>query len=1011
MANNKKSSQTTKKTAVRGNVKNNNRTYKVNNSSKNNIAKKKSVTIYDSKNSKGRSNNTRNTAKSYSKGGFKVTPKLVIFGVCILALILSYIFLGPIITIILLVGIGSIFAVARLLDKTKSKSKKRKIINTILIVFLSLCIVGALTVSAFLVYVVQTAPKFDISKLDKKEATVFYDKDGKEITKLGAELREKISYDELPEVFVDALVSIEDSRFFQHNGFDAPRFFKAAIGQIAGNDSGGGSTLSMQVIKNSFTSTESSGIKGLIRKFTDIYLSVFKLEKNYTKEEIIEFYVNNHFLSSGAYGVEQASQVYFGKSASEMNLAEAAMIAGMFQAPSSYDPYNYPAKTYNRRYVVLDQMVKHGYITQAEADAANAVPIDSMLIGKNKKTLAYQGYIDTVIQELIDKRGINPSTTPLLIYTNMDRNKQQAVDDIMNGKSNAYTWLDDVVQSGVAVTDVNTGKLIAVGAGRNKTTQLSYNYATMTKNTKRQIGSTAKPIFDYGPGMEFNNWSTYTQFNDSAYTYSNGVAINNSDRKYMGQISLRTALSQSRNIPALKAFQSVSNKKIIEFATSLGITPEIENGRIHEAHAVGAFNGASPLDMAVAYQAFANGGYYIEPLTVNKIVYRDNGDTVTYEPEKKQVMSDSTAFMITDALETAVTSGLSNGAKVNNVNVAAKTGTSSYDDATKKARKLPSDAVNDSWIVGYDPDITISMWYGYPKIDSKYCNRELQGVIQRGKLYRALGNALFTKDNQQFKVPSSVVKVGVEKGSNPALLPSANTPADQITYEYFKKGTEPTEVSTKYDKLTTVSNLKVTYDSNTSKVNISWSKLNAPSANESYGAFGYNVYYNDALLGFTTDNSYSISSTANVSGTYKVITVFEKFTSNQSNPATYTFTYSGGGSGGGTTPTPTTTPKSCSLQLVGSSTYQLKQNQTYEDSEPAVKLIVNGSQVDVDLSRYITTTLRYKSGNATTINGQVTIVPSTYNDGKVPIGNYTITYTVNYNGVTCKKDRIVWYES
>src|SRR5699024_2283171 len=179
--------------------------------------------------------------------------------------------------------------------------------------------------------------------LKNQQSSILYDRDGNEMTKLGAEVREDVTYDQLPQVFVDALIAIEDSRFFQHNGFDAARFLVASLKQVAGQGGGGASTLSMQVVKNKYTdATATTGIQGIIRKFTDIYLAVFKLEKNYSKEQIIEFYVNSQCFNGTVCGVEQASQMYFDKSVSDLNLAEASLLAGMFQAPSSYNPYNNP---------------------------------------------------------------------------------------------------------------------------------------------------------------------------------------------------------------------------------------------------------------------------------------------------------------------------------------------------------------------------------------------------------------------------------------------------------------------------------------------------------------------------------------------------------------------------------------------------------------------------------------------------------------------------------------------
>ena len=235
----------------------------------------------------------------------------------------------------------------------KEKAKKHRILTiltTIAIIILSLLLL-------FMLYIVITAPKFDEDELYNKEATILYDAKGDEYARIGSEKRELVTYDELPQVLVDAIVATEDSRFFQHSGFDLARFMRASFGQLSGNSSAGGaSTLTMQVVKNTFTSTESHGLAGIIRKFTDIYMSIFKVEKNYTKEEIIEFYVNAPWLgkssNGGAYGVEQACQLYFGKSVRDLNLAEASLIAGMFQAPASYDPFKNPDLAAKRRNTV-----------------------------------------------------------------------------------------------------------------------------------------------------------------------------------------------------------------------------------------------------------------------------------------------------------------------------------------------------------------------------------------------------------------------------------------------------------------------------------------------------------------------------------------------------------------------------------------------------------------------------------------------------------------------------------
>lgn len=838
---------------------------------------------------KKQTKNTKNSQKRYKvkKNSFSLTDSTTTLAiVSIIAFIISWKIMGLFFTLLLFVGIIIIIAGSMLINKITKKKKSKTVINTLIIIFLSLCILGTVVVGGFFLYIIKSAPEFDVKKLTYSESTLVYDCNNELIAELGAKKRENITYDEMSEVLIDAIIATEDSRFFQHNGFDAARFLRASLGQLVGNSgAGGASTLSMQVIKNSFTSSEASGLAGITRKFTDIYLSVFKLEKNYTKQEIIEFYANNHFLGSNAYGVEQASKTYFGKSASELNLAEASMIVGLFKAPTSYNPYTNPEAATSRRKTVLNLMYKHGYITKEERDLADSIPVESLLVGNKGDTLEFQGYIDTVVKEIQEKYKVNPYNTPMMIYTNMNKEKQTSINKIFSGET--FNWENSYVQAGAAAVDVDTGKIIAIGNGRNRDVIDAYNFAT---DINRQIGSTAKPIVDYAPGMEYLNWSTYTIFNDSKYYYSSGQEIRNSDRGYMGNITLRTAIAQSRNIPALKAFQQVRDEIGLDayqkFVESFGIKTE---DYFHEAHSIGAFNGSNPLAMAAAYAVFANGGYYYEPYTVNKIIYRDTGEVIEYESEGKRIISDSTSFMITDTLVTAVQSGLSSGAKLSGYNIAAKTGTTNYDEETAKKLGLPSNAIPDSWLIGYDSEISIGLWYGCEKASKTQYLKSTNAVINRGKLFRAVAKEVLTKGNK-FEVPDSVVKLAIEKGSNPAKLASDSTPESQIVYEYFKKGTEPTETSIKYSKLNNVSDLKVEYNVSDMSMTLSWNPTSSKDTDsEEYGPLGYKIYKDGKYLAFTTETTYTILNLTNPEGTYKVVTSYKNFSDNASSGATYTY--------------------------------------------------------------------------------------------------------------------------
>ena len=742
-------------------------------------------------------------------------------------------------------------------DQLKLKYKKGGLGQKLLIIFM-LFLIFCLTIGIiFTLYVIINSPKFDTSNLYSKESSVLLDKNGNEFARLGTENRELVNYEELPQVLVDAIVATEDSRYFQHNGVDLARFTKAVIGQLMGrSDAGGGSTLTMQVVKNTYTSTVSGGIQGIIRKFTDIYMSVFKVEKSYTKEQIIEFYVNIPYLGSGAYGVEQASQIYFNKSVDELSLVEAATIAGLFQAPDAFDPYKYPTKAENRRNIVLNLMCRHGYITEQQRDLAKSIPLESTLNSSSKSVNKYQGFVDTVVMEIIDRTGNDPATTSMTIYTTLDPTKQDVIEDIYN----TYKWKNEKVQAAMAVIDVKDGSISAIGAGRNKKTERSLNYAT---SIKRHPGSTAKPIFDYGPAIEYLNWSTGQTVVDDTFKYSGGGNIKNWDNGFKGIMTAKTALAQSRNIPALYAFQQLNQKQIKEFVTNLNIKPAYENDFINESHSIGGFDGVNPLQMSAAYATFARGGTYIEPYSFTKLEYTNSGETYTVKPKKTKAMSESTAYMINMMLKYAVDSGAVSANRPKGTDVASKTGTSTVSSAAKKANGIKGSIVGDSWQISYSPDLCIALWYGYENLVSKdYYLTQNEGSSQRKAITKILSSKLLTS-GATWKKPTTVVQAEIELETDPLELPSTATPEDLRSTEYFKKGTVPSDTSIRFAQLDNPTDLN--YTETTNGITITWKGIPTPKAiDKSYltDYFSKNIYnywgdkylnqrieYNNAMIG------------------------------------------------------------------------------------------------------------------------------------------------------------------
>ena len=838
---------------------------------------------------------------------------------------------------------------------TKKKLKRKSKFKIFLLIILLLFIFGVISIIGFFAYIVISAPDFDEKVLYVSDPSLILDKDGNEIFKLGTEKRVTITYDQIPEVLVDAIVATEDSRFFEHNGVDWPRFIKASIYQLMGKtDAGGASTLTMQLSKNNYTSKEAHGLGGILRKFTDVYVSLFKIEKKYTKEQIMEFYVNSEFLGRNAYGVEQVSLNYFGKSAKDLNVAEAAMIAGLFQAPGRYDPYKNPEATESRRQTVLKLMLRHGYITKEEYNIAKEMTVEKLVISKEESAYSagevspYQSFIDTVVEEVQEKTGKNPYTTPMIIYTTLNTNIQDYVNNIMSGET--YTWADDEVKAGVAVIDVKTGALVAVGGNREVDAIDKYNYATDIEN---QIGSTAKPLYDYGPAIEYNNWSTYHIIVDEPISYSDGTTINNWDRKFQGFETMRKALNGSRNIPALKAFKANSKSNIIEFVTNLGLTPEIytcpsgytrdkkkcinkedlsdiidadKASTLHEAHAIGGYNGESPYSMAAAYAAFANGGTYHEPHTFTKLVYRDTEEEYINKVNENRAMSVETAYMVSDMLATTAPNAMGRWYNINGIRYSAKTGTTNYDDKVLKDNGLyySGNIVNDLWVIGFNTEYSIGVWYGYDSIKTTHHNVLSSG--EHSRLFQAVGKKVFTNSSYYTK-PSGVISVELEAECPTETLPSEFTPSDLRITELFIKGTEPSTVSQRFTKLSDVSNVKAEQKDN--EVIITWDALNEPEINtEAYlknmyskvfensgylnsfisnrlsynqsvfGAFGYRIYEKKADgtlqdLGFITTNKfvYALGSQNKADTmTFVVRTSYSNFRDNMSDGKTVNVT-------------------------------------------------------------------------------------------------------------------------
>lgn len=711
---------------------------------------------------------------------------------------------------------------------TKKKaptSSKKKLWKKILISIAAFVTVAIIAIVAIFAYYGATAPTIQASDLEGATETKILDKDGELIYSLGGEKRDLITSEQVPQLLKDAITSIEDKRFYSHMGIDPIRIAGSFLRNAkAGQITQGGSTITQQLVKLAVFSTKKED-QTYKRKIQEIMLAL-QLERNYSKEQILTYYLNKVYMANNVYGFGTASHYYFNKELSELSLPQVALLAGLPQAPNSYDPYANADQAKERRDLVLYSMKENGKITKEQYDQAVATPVTDGLIAhdnnvnSNDKALVYDSFVTMVLKEVQEKTGLDPYNDGLTIETTIDSKAQQRLYDIVN--TNDYIqYVNDKIQNAVVMLDTKTGAVRAVNGGRKQTTLLGYNRAT---DNTRSTGSTIKPVIDYGPAIEYLNYSTGQTIMDQRTTYSNGVELNNWDFSHKGAMTLRTALVYSRNTTALQTFKAVGETNIKSFLNNLDI--QIKNDGqdyLVESNSIGA--DISPIKMAAAYATFGNYGTYSKPYTVTKVTTRD-GQVTEFKPEQKQAMKDSTAYMITDVLKDSFKYGFATQATIPGLPTAAKTGSSNYTVEQKRAMGASDyeDIIPDSWFIGYSTDYTISAWTGY---DNPY--EQGGGVDTTEQEYSRLIYYYLMKymaessSGDDWVQPDSVVKQQIEIGSDPLSLPGPRTPANMIATELFVKGHVPTQQSMNYGtKIEGPTGLKATYDKSKKALTVTW---------------------------------------------------------------------------------------------------------------------------------------------------------------------------------------------
>ena len=717
------------------------------------------------------------------------------------------------------------------------KAKHKVTFNIFRIFIFALITIGVVGVAAGiggLKGVLDSAPIISVEDVIPEGYKSFiYDRDGNKVTELYQPETNRIakSIKDMPKVLQNAFIALEDSRFWDHNGIDPQGIVRAfVVGVTSGDFSEGASTITQQLLKLSVFGggDEDSLLLKFKRKFQEQYLAL-ELEKEMSKEEILEAYLNTINLGASTYGVEAASLRYFGKSCTELNASEAAVLAGIAKSPTYYDPIYYPENNKKRREKTLGDMLEQGYLTQSEYDAAIADDVYARIAAHaeenedNYEIFTYyeDAAIRQVLQDLQDKLGYTSDQAVnklygggLKVYLAQDNTMQQIVDEeyadnsnfsnanslglvwrcstlnedgttsnydqmmmqywfwnnvssnfrlVYDSEEEAWTDINKykeamgiteentiaetfdqpyALQSSFVLMDQRTGEVKAIAGGRNAKRE-SLSFSRETQST-RQPGSCFKILACFLPGIDAAGMTLASSTMDAKYTTPSGYTPSNWYSGYWGLSTVRRAITQSMNVVTTKFLvEQVTPSLAIEYCRKLGITTLTDNDYVESLALGGLTDGVTNLEMTGAYAAIANGGEYIRPVFYTKVVDRDGNVLLdNSNPEGKQVIKETTAFLLTNAMEDVVKKGTGTGANTHDgIAVAGKTGTTSD--------------TRDLWFVGYTPYLTAGIWLGYDQ------NYEMHGLSENehNRLWATIMgriNETFEYEDASFEIPEGI---------------------------------------------------------------------------------------------------------------------------------------------------------------------------------------------------------------------------------------------------------------
>ena len=665
----------------------------------------------------------------------------------------------------------------------KSGSKWKRILKYTFWTIVILIVVGGFVGAGLFAYYASSAPKVTNSALVGTSQTKFLDKDGDVFYSTGSK-RETAKQNEIPKKMRMAVVSIEDRRFYKHHGVDPRRILGAAFANVTGSSLGlqGGSTLTQQLIKLTVFSTNSSD-QTFKRKAQEAWLAT-KLEKQYSKNQILTLYMNKVYMGNGVYGMKTAAEYYFNKDISELTVPQMALLAGLPQSPSGYDPYSNPKGATSRRNDVLKAMANNDVISQSDATKYSQTSIKTGLTSdhdtvdsESEDAKVDDAYI-TSVRNKLTSLGYDLNKDGLVVQTNLDSDVQQRAYDVAN-TDDYVAWKDDLMQVGLTVTNPNNGQVMAQIGGRKQNGLQGSNRAT---NTNRSSGSTAKPLVDYGPAVENLSWSTNHSVDDSAYTYpGTNTQVYDADRSYLGKITMRKALAQSRNIPAIKTLQEVGYDNSSAFLKKLGIP--INSDKLVASSAIGI--DVSSEQEAAAFSAFGNGGEYYKPQYISKITDQ-SGAVKEFKNSSSTAMKSSTAFMLTNMMKSVITDSYAKIINTSDYAQAGKTGVTAYDDSLN----MPDKSASDTWFTGFTKTAAISVWTGYDEPNEEghsLASGEQQFTPLR--VYKALMDYIMSgagADGSDWDMPNTV-KSSTINGVKEYSVVGADTSSEKTINQAVRK--------------------------------------------------------------------------------------------------------------------------------------------------------------------------------------------------------------------------------